>query len=78
MSLFDHGESEEFLLFVCNFNTTLMETWKQETDTNIQYLCTPVCGEALRQFDLFSADVENTETLNVDYYIRGLAVYFSL
>ena len=30
----------------------------------------------MRQFDLFYADVENTETLNVDYYIKGLAFYF--
>ena len=35
-------------------------------------------GEALRQFDFWSADVENIETLNVDYYIKGLALYFPL
>ena len=44
----------------------------------IQYLCTLFCGEALHQFDFLSSDVENTETLNVDYYIEGLVLYFSL
>ena len=29
------------------------------------------------QFELLSSDVENTETLNVDYYIRSLALYFT-
>ena len=37
-----------------------------------------VHGEALRKFDLLSTDMKNTETLNVDYYIRGLALYFPL
>ena len=27
MSLFDHGEPEEFLLFIHNFNMTLAATW---------------------------------------------------
>ena len=30
----------------------------------------------MHNFDLLSADVENTENLNVDYYIKGLALYF--
>ena len=47
-------------------------------DAKIHYIRTLSHGEALRQVDLLSADVENTETLNVDYYIKGLAFYFSL
>ena len=78
MFLFYHGNTEEFMLFIRNFNMTLAATQTLDTDAKIHYICTLLCGEALRQFDLFSADVENTETLNVDYYIRGLAVYFSL
>ena len=35
-----------------------------------------VRGDALRQFDLLSADTEMTETLNVEYIIKGLALYF--
>ena len=32
MYLFDHGEPEEFLLFVRNFNMTLAASGTQETD----------------------------------------------
>ena len=57
MSLFDHGEAEEFILFVQNFNMTLTFTGTLKTDSNIQYICMLVRGEELRQFDLLSADV---------------------
>ena len=65
-------------MFVCNFNMTLGATGKLDMDAKIQYLCTLVHGEALHQFDLFSTDVDNTETLNVNYYITGLGLYFIL
>ena len=42
-----------------------------------QYIYTIFHEEALCQFDLLYADVEGTETLNVDYIIRGLAQYFT-
>ena len=71
--LFDNGKSEEFLLFVRNFNMTLAASGTLEADAKFQYLCNILCGEVLRQFDWLSDDLENTETLNVDYIIRGLA-----
>ena len=77
MSLFDYGKPEEFFLFIHNFNTSLAMSGKLEVDAKFQYLCTLVRGEALSHFDSLSADVEITETLNVDYIIRGLAQYFS-
>ena len=58
MFLFDNGDLEEFLLFVCNFNMTLVASGTLDTDAKIQYLCTLVRGEALHQFDLLSADME--------------------
>ena len=70
-SLFDHGGPEEFLLFVRNFNMTLEATGTLEMDASIHYHRMVVRGEALHQFDLFSAEMENTETLN----IKGLALY---
>ena len=74
MSLFDHGEAEEFILFVQNFNMTLTFTGTLKTDSNIQYICMLVRGEELRQFDLMSSDVTYTDTsLNVDYPLKGLA-----
>ena len=77
MSLFDHVEAEEFLLFVQNFQMTLADMETFETEAKIQYTRTHVRGEALRQFDLVSADSKNTETLlDVDYLVRGLAWFF--
>ena len=73
MSLFDNGELEYFLLFVRNFNINLVVTGMMETAAKIKYLRTLVCGEALHQFDSFSADVGSTETLNMEYIIKGLA-----
>ena len=72
MSLFDHGEPEEFLLL------TLVVTGMQEMDSKLWYICALGRGQALHQFDLLSPDVENIQTLNADYYIKGLALYFSL
>ena len=76
MSLFDNGDPEEFLLFVRNFNITLSASGALEVGTKGQYLCTLVHGEALLHFDSFSADVESTQTLNVDDIIKGLVQYF--
>ena len=76
MYLFDNNELEEFLLFVRYFNTALAALGMLEAGSKYQYLCTIVRGEALRQFDSLSADVESAEILNVDYIIRGLAQYF--
>ena len=78
MALFDNGKPEEFLLFVSNFNMTLAASGTLEAGVKYQYLHTLVCREALCQFDLLSADLEGTQTLNVDYIIKGLAQYFPL
>ena len=76
MSLFDNDYPEGVLFFVRNFNMTLTESGTLEVGAKYQYLRTLVHGEALRQFDLFSAEVEGTETLNADYITRVLAQYF--
>ena len=76
--MFDNGDAEEFLLFVHNFNMTLASSGTLEAGVKVQYLRNLVCGEALRQFDSFSGDVESTQTLNVEDIIKGLARYFSL
>ena len=60
-------------MFVRNFNMTLAESGTPEAGAKIRYLCTLVRREALRHFDLLSADVESTQTLNVDEIIKGLA-----
>ena len=75
ISLFDNGDPEVSLFFGRKFNMTLVESGMLETDTKFQCLHTLVHGEVLHQFDSFSADVESTETLNVEYIIKGLAFY---
>ena len=74
LPLFDHGKTEEFLLFVGNFQMNLASTGTLETEAKGQYLCKIVYGEALRQFDLLYDDVENADTsLTVDDLLKGLA-----
>ena len=73
MSLFENFDPEEFLLFVCNFNTTVAASGTLDAGTKHQYLSTLFHGEALRQLESLYDDVDGTETLNVDSIIRGLA-----
>ena len=73
ISLFDNGKPGEFLFFVRNFNMTLTASGTLEAGAKIQCLCTLVREEALRQFDLLSADIEITQTSNVDDTIKGLS-----
>ena len=74
MYLFYQANPEEFLLFIRNFQMTLVSTGTLETEEKVQYICTLVHGEALRQFYLLSADMKNIETpLYVDYLLKGLA-----
>ena len=44
MSLFDHGEPEEFLLFIRNFNMNIEATGTLETEEKIHYLRTLLYG----------------------------------
>ena len=76
MSLFDNGDPEVFLFFVCKFNMTLVASGTLEAGTQYQDLRNIFHVEALRQFDSLSADVEIVETLNFYYIVRGLAQYF--
>ena len=79
ISLFDHGNPEEFILFIRNCNMTLVATGNLKTVTKVHYVYTLVCAEALYHFDLLSDDVGTIDTyLTVGYLIKGLAWYFSL
>ena len=62
--------------YVRNLNMTLVVSGTLEMGKNIQYLCTIVRVEALHKFDSLSANLESTETLNVEYIIKGLRLYF--
>ena len=56
------------MLFIYNFNLNLAATGALGMGANIWYLRTIVHVEVLHQFEFFFSDVENTETLDVDYY----------
>ena len=51
---------------------TPLESGMLNMGAKIQYLHTLVHGKALRQFDSFYAEVESTETLNMEYIIKSL------
>ena len=72
MSLFDNGETEKFLLFVCNFNMTLAASGTLEAGAKVKYLITIVRGEAFLQFDLLSDDVGSIhlEKYPVDFQLK--------
>ena len=55
MALFDNGYLEEFLLFLLNFNITLLASGMPTIDAKVQYLCIIIRGEALCQFESLSA-----------------------
>ena len=57
IALFDNVGPEEFLLFICYFNMTLKSSGMLKSGAKIQYLCTLIRGEVLRQFDRVSAEV---------------------
>ena len=72
MSLFDNGNTEEFLLFVWNFQMNLKASGELSTSKNIQYLVTLLRREALRQIYMFSVEVGDTTTTHLNSIILGL------
>ena len=74
--LFDKSESEEFLLFIKNFQMTLKSSVILIDDRNIQYICTLVRGEALHHIDTLSSEVGSTNSEHLKYIILVLGMYF--
>ena len=56
-----------------NFNMNSMAPGTLEAGAKVQYLRTLVRGEALRQFDSLSADMESFNPLTMKNIIKGLA-----
>ena len=69
MDLFENWDPGELLLFVCNFNMILDVSDILMAGTKIQYLCTLVRGEVLRQFDALYAEVESAIPETLSYII---------
>ena len=72
MAFFDNDEPEDFLLFISNFCTTLKASVTLVVSVNIQYLCTLVRGEVLRQFEMLSSKGGSITPENLKSIILGL------
>ena len=55
---------------------TLVASCMFNTGANIQYLHMLVRGEALRQFDMLSAEVRSATSENLTFIILGFCAYF--
>ena len=75
MIFFDNGYPEDFLLFIRNFNMAHEASGTILSGLKIQYLCTMVHGEALRQFDTFSDEVVINPSKNLKSIILVLGTY---
>ena len=56
----------KIVLFGHNFKRNLESSGPLQDDSKIQYLSALVCGEALRQFDMLSADFESSTPLALE------------
>ena len=75
MIFFDNGYPEEFFYLIRNFNMTIEASGMLVDGLKIQYLCTLVCVEELRQFDIFYDEVGSTTSENLKSNILGLGMY---
>ena len=74
MSLFDNEELEEILLLVCNFNMTITASVMLEEGAKVQYLCTIIHREALRQFNSLYADMKGENPITVENKFKELTL----
>ena len=69
---------EEVFLFIQNSQMTLKESGTLVVvASKIQYICSLVCGKALRQIDTLYIEVGSTTLNNLKLIILGLGTYFS-
>ena len=76
MALFENGETEELLLSIHKFQTTLEASGTLSDGTKIQYLRMLVHGEALNQLDMLSVGVGIATTEHLILILLGLGTYF--
>ena len=73
MALFYDGDQEDFV-FAHIFKMILKASGRLQDAAKIQYLCTLVRGESLRQFDMLFADFESITPLTLEalfwYWVR--------
>ena len=72
MALFDNSKSEEFLLFLRNFQMMIKAPGALASSATIQHFCTLLRGEALRKLDTFFVEVVSITTTNLNHIVLGL------
>ena len=78
MTLLENAKLEELLLSVINFKTILGAPRILAANAKLQYLCTILSGESLRQFDTFCAQFGSTTMAYLNQAVLGLGMYFYL
>ena len=78
MAFFDNGEPEEVLLFTQNLQITLEASIILTDVANIQYLCSLIHGEALRQLYTLSIEMRIITTEHLNLIPFGLGACFFL
>ena len=76
MALFDNGETEEFLLFIRNFQMTLEASGTFAACVKIQYLHTLLNGKALRQLDILFVEARSMTIEHLNRIILSLVTHF--
>ena len=72
MDLFDNKETEDLLLFVKKFKTTLESSGTIASNAKLNYLCTLLCGEAINQYHTLCSQVGSMTTTHLNQFILGL------
>ena len=75
MTFFNNSDPEEFLLFVINFTMSIQDLGILTASAKLQYLCTLLCGEALRKFDTFYDQLGSTNTAHVSRIVLDVDMY---
>ena len=72
---FENGEPEEFLQMMKDFRTGIDGTGTNSASVKIQFLCTMLYGEPLREFDVIANQVGSTINAHLKQIKEGLLGY---
>ena len=74
--IFEHGQLEEFLALVKNFNTAINGTGTTSAAGKINDISTILCGEQHREFDKLASQNNGTINAHLNFILEGLLGFF--
>ena len=77
MATFKDGQPEEFLALLNNLKITINGTGNTPVEVQMNYLCTMLCEEALREFEELSSQNNGTKIAHLKHITEVLLGYFS-